>query len=119
MMPSAAPTLRKMSVIRYPVVIEIGNEKTAYGVVVPDLPGVFSAGDTLDEALKNAGEAILFGLEDYVERGEALPTPTQLELLRVGKNGKGGAEKFPPTKWDWFAVDVDISKLEQKVTRNE
>jgi len=38
--------------MRYPVVIETGNDKTAFGVVVPDFPGVFSAGDTLDEALR-------------------------------------------------------------------
>jgi len=97
--------------VRYPVAIEIGNDKTAYGVIVPDLPGTFSAGDTLDEALTNAAEAILFGLKDYVGRGEALPIPSELEMLR---NGKGSAEKFPPGAWDWFVVDVDTSKLEAK-----
>jgi predicted RNase H-like HicB family nuclease len=43
--------------MRYPVAIEPGDETTAYGVVVPDLPGCFSAGDTLDEALMAAGDA--------------------------------------------------------------
>jgi len=45
--------------MRYPIAIESGDSKHAYGVVVPDLPGCFSAGDTLDEALTNAREAIL------------------------------------------------------------
>jgi len=45
--------------MRYPVVIEPGDEGHAFGVVVPDLPGCFSAGDTLDEALANVEEAIL------------------------------------------------------------
>ena len=40
--------------MRYPIAIETGDSKHAYGVVVPDLPGCFSAGDTLDEALTNA-----------------------------------------------------------------
>jgi predicted RNase H-like HicB family nuclease len=31
-------------------------------VVVPDLPGCFSAGDTLEEALGNSQEVILFRL---------------------------------------------------------
>ena len=31
----------------------------AYGVVVPDLPGCFSTGDTLDKAVDNAREAYL------------------------------------------------------------
>jgi hypothetical protein len=33
--------------MRYPIAIEIGSDETAFGVVVPDLPGCFSAGDTL------------------------------------------------------------------------
>jgi hypothetical protein len=37
--------------MRYVVAIEKGDKRHAYGVVVPDLPGCFSAGDTLDEAL--------------------------------------------------------------------
>ena len=44
--------------MRYPIAIEIGNETTAFGVIVPDLVGCFSAGDTLDEAIDNAKEAI-------------------------------------------------------------
>lgn len=39
--------------MRYPIVIERGDDTHAYGVVVPDLPGCFSAGDTLDEAYVN------------------------------------------------------------------
>ena len=33
--------------MRYPVAIEPGTETEAFGVVVPDLPGCFSAGDTM------------------------------------------------------------------------
>ena len=40
--------------MRYPIVIEPGGETTAFGVIVPDLPGCFSAGDTLDEAILGA-----------------------------------------------------------------
>jgi len=36
--------------VRYPIAIEVGDKKHAYGVVVPDLPGCISAGDTLEEA---------------------------------------------------------------------
>jgi hypothetical protein len=39
----------------YPIAIEPGNDTTAWGVVVPDLPGCFSAGDTLEEAMLEAG----------------------------------------------------------------
>jgi HicB_like antitoxin of bacterial toxin-antitoxin system len=37
--------------MRFPLAIEIGTGDLAFGVVVPDLPGCFSAGDTLDDAL--------------------------------------------------------------------
>ena len=44
--------------MRYPIAIEPGDEGTAFGVVVPDLPGCFSAGDSIDEAIINAEQAI-------------------------------------------------------------
>ena len=59
--------------MRYPVAIEPGTARTAFGVVVPDLPGCYSAGDTLDEAIANAEEAIAINvdptvMDDQVER---------------------------------------------------
>jgi len=41
-------------IMYYPIAIEPGDDTHAFGVVVPDLPGCFSAGDTLDEAMENA-----------------------------------------------------------------
>jgi hypothetical protein len=46
-----------LTIMKYPIAIESGYANHAYGVVVPDLPGCFSAGDTLDEAIDNAKEA--------------------------------------------------------------
>jgi hypothetical protein len=40
--------------IHYPIAIESRTDQAAYGVVVPDLPGCFSAGDTLEEAIAGA-----------------------------------------------------------------
>jgi predicted RNase H-like HicB family nuclease len=39
------------------IAIEPPTEISAFGVVVPDLPGCFSAGDSLDKAIDNAREA--------------------------------------------------------------
>ena len=36
--------------MHYPIVIESGSDTNAFGVVIPDLPGCFSAGDTLAQA---------------------------------------------------------------------
>ena len=48
----------------------------ACGVTVPDLPGCFSAGDTLAEALVNAREAIALYVEDVLESAEPVPEPS-------------------------------------------
>ncbi len=94
--------------MRYPIAIELGDGKHAYGVVVPDLPGCFSAGDTLDEAIANAEEAILLYLEDATDAGQAPVAPSALEKLRRRKEWRG---------WTWGVVDVDIAKLSSKATR--
>ena len=48
--------------MQYPVVIHKDVE-SIYGVTVPDLPGCFSAGETLEEAGESAQEAIACHLE--------------------------------------------------------
>ena len=65
--------------MRYPIAIEPGTDKTAFGVVVPDLPGCFSAGDTLDEAMAAAEEAAAAWIDAALDAGEAIPGPTSLE----------------------------------------
>ena len=44
--------------MRFLIAIEPGDDAHAFGVVVPDLPGCFSAGDTLDVAMDNARVAM-------------------------------------------------------------
>ncbi len=65
--------------MRYPIFVEPGDRKHAFGVVVPDLPGCFSAGDTLDEALDNAREAVATWLESQLDSGEGVPAPTTVD----------------------------------------
>jgi predicted RNase H-like HicB family nuclease len=55
---------------------------SAVGVRVPDLPGCFSAGDDLDDALRNASEAIALYLDVLREDGAKRPEPRTLEQLR-------------------------------------
>jgi len=68
--------------MRYPIVIEEGGESTAYGVVVPDLPGCFSAGDTLDEALDAAKEAAAAWVDAALDDGAVIPAPSSLDAVR-------------------------------------
>ncbi|MEE9405322.1 MAG: type II toxin-antitoxin system HicB family antitoxin [Algisphaera sp.] len=68
--------------MRYPIVIH-KDPKSCFGVTVPDLPGCFSAGDTLDEAIEQAREAIIFHLEGLAEDGQEPLTPKDAEQHRA------------------------------------
>ena len=94
--------------MKYPIAIEPGDEKHAYGVVVPDLPGCFSAGDTLDEAMDNAREAIELWLETVIDDGGAVPEPRPLAEHQKKKAFKG---------WVWAVVAVDLAQLSDKAER--
>jgi predicted RNase H-like HicB family nuclease len=89
--------------MRYPIAIEIGSETTAYGVVVPDLPGCFSAGDTLDEAMTNAEEATVAWIEAALDAGETVPPPSSLEAVRANPEYAG---------WSFGVVNVDPAALD-------
>jgi predicted RNase H-like HicB family nuclease len=58
------------------------DEGTSYGVSFPDVPGCISAGDTLEEALANAGEALTGHLAVMGGDGDAIPVPRSFEELR-------------------------------------
>lgn len=79
--------------LNYPIVIhkEKGSD---YGVIVPDLPGCFSAGRTLDEAMAMAREAIELHLEGLIEEGQVVPDPGQIESHRRNPEYDGGT-------WRW------------------
>ena len=50
---------------------------SCYGVSFPDVPGVFTAGDTIDEAIRKAGEVLEFAAEDWSKlSGEKFPRAT-------------------------------------------
>ena len=70
--------------MKYPFVVEPGDENHAFGVVVPDLPGCFSAGDTLAEAFANAREAINLWLEVAIDEGREIPMPSPVS--EIAKN---------------------------------
>ncbi len=94
--------------MRFAIVIEPGNEKHAFGAVVPDLPGCFSAGDTLDEAIDNAKEAIELWLEETIDSGGAIPEPRTITEHQSNPEYSG---------WIWAIVTIDLSELSDKVER--
>ena len=56
---------------------------SGYGVSFPDLPGVITGGDTIDDVLQNAAEALAFAAEDWPEQtGKPFPKPRSIDELR-------------------------------------
>ena len=94
--------------MRYPIAIEAGDENTAFGVVVPDLPGCFSAGDTLDEAMAGAEEAIALWIDATIDAGNAIPTPSSLDAVRLNPEFAG---------WVFAVVAIDPALLDDTVER--
>jgi predicted RNase H-like HicB family nuclease len=71
--------------------IEEGTDAEAFEVVVPDLPGCFSAGDTLDEAVEAAKEAAAAWLDAALDQGMPVPPPSSLDEARKLRGYKGWA----------------------------
>lgn len=94
--------------MRYPIAIEPGDEHHAFGVVVPDLPGCFSAGDSLDEAIDNTREAIELWLETVIDDGGTVPEPRSITEHQANPEFSG---------WVWAVVAVDLAELSDKAER--
>ena len=90
--------------MRFPVVLHT-DDGVRYGVIVPDLPGCFSAGDTFDEALDSVREAIELHLERLIEEGGDVPVPRAIAAHRANPDFADGV---------WAAVDIDVSRYEGK-----
>jgi predicted RNase H-like HicB family nuclease len=58
------------------------DEGTSYGVSFPDVPGCISAGDTFEEAVANAAEALAGHLALLNDDGDPIPAPRNFEELR-------------------------------------
>jgi predicted RNase H-like HicB family nuclease len=59
---------------------------SCYGVSFPDVPGVFTAADTIDEAITKAGDVLEFAAVDWSElRGDKFPAPRTIDELRTDK----------------------------------
>ncbi len=57
---------------------------SCYGVSFPDVPGVFTAGDTIDEAIRKAAEVLEFAAADWSELcGDKFPGPRTIDELRT------------------------------------
>uniref|UniRef100_I2PX35 HicB-like antitoxin of toxin-antitoxin system domain-containing protein n=1 Tax=Desulfovibrio sp. U5L TaxID=596152 RepID=I2PX35_9BACT len=88
---------------RYPAILHT-DDGIGYGVTIPDLPGCFTTGDTLDEALASVQEAVEACLFDAEEAPQARPAT---EVLGTAE-AEGGVLAF---------VEVDLSFLDREPIR--
>jgi predicted RNase H-like HicB family nuclease len=89
--------------MKFPVAIH-KDEDSVFGVSVPDLRGCHSAGDTLEDALKNAKHAIELHVKRLVETGQKQSvSASHVEHLRE-------QDIFADAVWAF--VEVDVSALQ-------
>lgn len=93
--------------MNYAIAIEEESGR-AFGVEVPDLPGCFSAGDSLDDALMNAREAVAFHLEGLLDAGLPVPKPRGVAAF-------AGRREFAGRTW--AVVSVDLASLSGRARR--
>lgn len=81
-----------------------------YGVSFPDLPGVITAGSTLDETRDMAAEALALHLEGMAQDGEAVPEPSSLEdVMATAENRDGVAVLIAAPDAEVKSVRVNIT----------
>lgn len=93
--------------MQFPIVIH-KDETSSYGVTVPDLPGCFSGGDSFEDAVSSAHEAVACHIEGLLMDGESIPERQPIELHQSNQDFENGV---------WALIDVDISKLSSKTVR--
>ena len=77
------------------------DDGKSFGVSVPALPGCFSAGDTLSEAVENAREAIDGHVELLAEDGDKLPEEHAFEDFYDLPEYEGAI---------WYVAEVNLDR---------
>jgi predicted RNase H-like HicB family nuclease len=102
------PPTAKENAMEFPIAVH-KDDGSVYGVTVPDIPGVHSWGDTIDDAIRNAKEAIIGHVSTLVELGEDVGFKCSTIEELVTRPEFAGAV--------WALVDVDLSLLDAKPER--
>ena len=93
--------------MKFPIVIHKDPESD-YSVTVPDLPGCYSAGSSIEEAIHMAKEAVECHLEGMLLDGEVVSKILSIERHKENPEYNDGI---------WGIIDIDVSKLSVKSKR--
>ncbi len=66
---------------KYEIIIYWSDEDNAFIVEAPELPGCMAHGNTPEDALKNAKEAIQLWIDTAKEFGDPIPEPKGKRLI--------------------------------------
>ncbi len=66
---------------KYETIIYWSNEDSAFIAEVPELPGCMAHGETPEDALRNAKEAIQLWIDTAKEFGDPIPEPKGERLI--------------------------------------
>lgn len=92
--------------MHFPIVLH-KDPDSCYGVTVPDLPGCFSTGDTVEDAMMQVVEAIECYLEGLLLDGEPIPIPEDVAFHTKNPDYADGL---------WETVSVDLAALVREMT---
>lgn len=92
--------------MRYPVAI--WEENGTYSATVPDLPGVVTEADSIDELISNIEDASLGWMEAEIDDGRNIPKPSSVEKYFKVEDYK---------RCIWMLANIDLDKLSDKVER--
>ncbi|MBV4538453.1 MULTISPECIES: type II toxin-antitoxin system HicB family antitoxin [Pseudomonas] len=85
----------------FPIAIFPGDDAHAWGVEVPDIPGCYSAGEDLDDAMAMAREAIEGHLELLAQDQQEIPKARKVTVHAADPAYAGCT---------WALIDIDITR---------
>ncbi len=91
------------------------DRKSDYGVSFPDFPGCVTAGKTLEEAHRNAVDALTLHIDGMREDGESIPKPSGLQSLERQAARSGAILLLVNIPTDEKTVRVNITARQSQI----
>lgn len=104
-----------MKQVFYPAVVSKDRD-TDYGISFPDFPGCVSAGETVEQAIRNAHEALQFHIEGIMEDKDPIPVATPvadimntdaLAIVLISARLPGKAQRVQITLDEHLLAEID------------
>lgn len=86
-----------------------------FGVSFPDFPGCITAGRTLEEARRMAGEALALHIQGMVEDGITVSEPSSLDDLQNDPDLRQGVAVLVTAELPSKRVRVNITAMESQI----